>query len=66
VRPAKLDRSFGVKVYPAPCGKQQAHEEIDKLGPDELTYLDNEGNEFVLDDDTAIMAGKLTSVIKVT
>lgn len=42
------DFSFGVKVYPALCGKQQARVEIDKFGPEELTYLDNEGNEFVL------------------
>jgi hypothetical protein len=41
------DFTFGVKVYPVPCGKEQARVEIDKLGPEELIYLDKEGNEFV-------------------
>jgi hypothetical protein len=44
------DFTFGVKVYPAPCGKKQARVEIDKFGPDELTYVDEkDGSEHVLD-----------------
>jgi hypothetical protein len=43
------DFTFGVKVYPNPCGKEQALVEIDQFGPDELTYVDSEdGSEFVL------------------